>query len=225
MGSGCGYNHVQVVVADGHAQDLAGILLHFGPYHRLEFVLNAAGVDLGAGDDHTQLPGLVGLQLQELFLPTQGLRLDDLRFLGDQGDDAHGGQPCAGFHGIVIRQGGDGDIADGVHRPQQLRVHPQHAPGVGHQQHLALGGLGIVGALHGSHGGQTAGTVLLVEFPCVFLPDKHGPLAQIQKLRHVFLGDDMAAAEGCALEAVAHGGNIVAQGEADGLFDIDFLHV
>ena len=112
------HDHIQIVVADGHAQNLRRVLLHLRPDHRLELVFNSAGIDLGTGDDHADFLGFVGPQIKKLFLSTQPLRFQNLGFLGHQGDNAHGSKPCADFHGIVIGQGADGDVADGVDLPQ-----------------------------------------------------------------------------------------------------------
>ena len=40
----------------------------------------------------------------------------------------------------------------------------------------------------------------------------------------VLFTDDMAALESCALEAILHFGDIVAQLHADGIFNIDLFH-
>ena len=218
-------DHVQIVVADGHAQNLSGILLHFRPDHRLKFVLDAAGIDLGAGNDDTQLLLLIGPQIQQLLLRAELLCPENLLLLGDEGHDAHGCQPCTGLHGVVVRQRGDGDVADGVDALQKRRVHTEHTAFIGHQEHLALGGGGVVGTLHGSHGGHAQGRVLLMDLPCIILPHENRALSQIQQGGNILLGDHMAPLVGRALKAVAHGGNVMAQGHTDSVFHSDFFHI
>ena len=106
--------HVQVVVGKLHAHDLAGIFSQLPPRHGLEFVLNAPGVDLAAGDDDARLFRPVGQQIQQLFAFAEGFQLRDLRLLRHQRDDAHARQPRPRRHGVVVRQGGDGDVPDAV---------------------------------------------------------------------------------------------------------------
>ena len=71
-------------------------------------------------------------QIQQLFVSAQGFRRLDLRLLRHQRDDAGGGQLHPRFGGIVVGNGGDRQIADGIDLPQQLRrrigreTAPQH---------------------------------------------------------------------------------------------------
>ena len=167
---------------------------------------------------------LIGAQVKELFLCAQLLGLDDLRFLGHQGNDAHGGKPGAFFHGIVVRHGGNGDVTNGIDPAQQLGVHPEHTSAVGKEQHFSLGRLRIVGAFHLGHGCHPSCAVILVELSGIFFPDKHGAFANVQHMLDILFPDDMAPFEGNAFEAVVHLRNIMAQRHAYSVFYIDFLH-
>ena len=81
-----------------------------------------------------------------------------------------------------------------------------------------------MGAGNGSHGSHPQGGILLVDLPGVILPDENVAFSQIQKRGNVLLPDDVTPPESGALEAVPHGGDIVAEGHANGLFNIDFFH-
>jgi hypothetical protein len=59
----------------------------------------------------------------------------------------------------------------------------------------------------------------------VILPYKDLFLAKIQQDRYVVLGYDMAAAEGGSLEAVPHGGDVMAQGKTHRVLYIYLFHM
>ena len=218
-------DHGKVVVADRHAEDLGGIVLHLRADDRLKLVFDPACVNLGAGNDHAELSRLVGPQVKELSAPAQRLGALDLRLLRHERHDAHGRKAVARLDGEVVGQGRDRQVADGVDLAQQLRVHAQHPALVRQQKHLALGRGGVVRELHGCHRRHAQRGVLLVDFAGVVLPDEDRPLAEIEQLRDVLLRDDVTALERGALEAVAHGGDVVAEGHADGVFNVDLFHI
>ena len=79
-------------------------------------------------------------------------------------------------------------------------------------------------ALDRRHGRHAPRGVLLMDLAGAFLPDENMPLAEIQQRRNVLRRDHMAAAEGRALEAAAHGRDVVAQRHANGFFNVDLFH-
>ena len=167
---------------------------------------------------------LIRFELDQLSLFAELLCTDNLLFLCHKRHNAHGGEPCPFLDGIVIPQGADGDIPDGVDLPQKLRIHAEHAPPVGKEKDLALRRAGIMRALHGSHGRHAQRRLFLMDLARIFFPDKNGLLANIEQFGNIFFRNDMAAFESGTFKTVTHGCDIMAQLHANSRFNRYFFH-
>ena len=76
--------------------------------------------------------------LTELFSLAKSFCLDNLALLRYQGDNAHRGKTGALFNGVMVREGGNGDITDGVDFLLQLGVYAEHPTLLCDQQNLSL---------------------------------------------------------------------------------------
>ena len=185
-------------------------MLHFCPHHRLELILDSAGINLRACDDNTDFPMLIRFEFNQFSVSAQFLCTKNLLLLRHQRNNAHGGKPCPLLHRVMVTQRADGDIPDGIDLPQKLGVHTEHSSFVSKEENLTLRRLGIVSAIHRSHCSHTQRCFLLMDFTRVLFPDEDCFLADVQKLRDILLGDNMTALESGAFKTVTHGCDVMA---------------
>ena len=156
-------DHIEIIVADRHAEDLARIVRELCPHDRLKLIFDPARVNFGAGNDDAGFARMIGPEIEQLFSLTEALGLEDLRLLRDERNNAHRGQPVARLDGEMIRQRGDREVTNRIDLVQKRRIDAEHAARVRHQQNFSLRRLGIMAALDLRHRSHAPRGVLLVD--------------------------------------------------------------
>ncbi len=114
----CLTDHFNIIVAEGDIKNPARVFPQLLSQHRPETVGDSAGIHFGPGYDHADSSLMIGLERQQIFFAAQRFGTKNLLFLGYQRHDPHGRQRHPRFCGVMVRQRGDRQVADGIDFPK-----------------------------------------------------------------------------------------------------------